>query len=43
MTLTRVRGTLMVLDQLGFRPPDAEAAQALAARAAAKARKVAGP
>ncbi|WP_336217010.1 hypothetical protein [Nonomuraea sp. LPB2021202275-12-8] len=42
LVLSRVRGTLVVLSQLGFKRPDPKAARTLARRAAAKARTVAG-
>ncbi|MER6576755.1 hypothetical protein [Nonomuraea sp. NPDC001023] len=42
LVLSRVRGTFMILSQLGFRRPSPNTAQAIADRAAARMRKVAG-
>ncbi|MEV4547876.1 hypothetical protein [Nonomuraea wenchangensis] len=42
LILARVRGTFMILSQLGFKRPSPNTAQAIADRAAAKMRKVAG-
>ncbi|MEW1837676.1 hypothetical protein AB0392_06955 [Nonomuraea angiospora] len=42
LMLARVRGTFMILSQLGFKRPSPNTAQAIADRAGAKMRKVAG-